>query len=196
MANPFAFVKCDVQQCELGRLAQDNEFCVDHWNVMCDNPTGDFVKCSLPGCELPGVRKGRDYCSEHWGKLQSWLVKNEKAEDAPSVTVLESDEPVRVERNEMADYYFYRCRKCQGLITRLQMRDALTRGPEMCACGSGMIGPTNPLKWEWLKPSVLKMTLLKLLGQLEDAPAPTLPLPVPVGVRSVPALKDEEKWDS
>lgn len=92
-------------------------------------------------------------------------------------------------------YYFYRCQKCLSVITRLQMRAALTKGcPELCACGSGMIGPTNPKGMEWLSPPVLKMTLLKILGQLEDAPAPSVPLPVPVGVRSVPALANEEKW--
>jgi len=93
-------------------------------------------------------------------------------------------------------YYFYRCRKCLGVITRLQLNAAMSSGPNACPCGSGMIGPTNPVKFEWLKPAVLKMTLLKLLGQLDRAPAPSMPLPQPVGVRSVPALSNEEKWVS
>lgn len=93
-------------------------------------------------------------------------------------------------------YYFYRCRKCNSVITRLDLNAALEHGPSVCPCGSGMIGPTNPLGMEWLRPGVLKMTALKLLGRLEGAPAPTLPLPIPAGIRSVPALANEEKWVS
>jgi hypothetical protein len=189
------FVKCAVRHCEAGRLAEDNKFCVEHWNVMCDNRNGDYVGCSLPECDAPAVHEGKDYCGEHWGKLQAWLDKKDDKEPKVTTTVL--DKPVRnekAERKEMADYYFYRCRKCQGVITRLQMQHRLQFGPEMCPCGSGMIGPTNPMGYEWLKPAVLWMTLLKLLGRLEDAPLPSQPLPVPVGVRDVPALKDEEKW--
>jgi hypothetical protein len=192
MRSPFAYVKCAVRHCELGRLAEDNRFCVEHWNVMCDNPRGEFVKCSLPECESHSVRRSKDYCGEHWGKLLSWLDKKDDKEPKvePDVPVMN----VREEKKEMADYYFYRCRKCQGVITRLQMQHRLRFGPEMCPCGSGMIGPTNPMGYEWFKPAVMWMTLLKLLGRLEDAPLPSLPIPVPQGVRDVPALKDEEKW--
>ena len=88
-------------------------------------------------------------------------------------------------------HYFYRCRRCFGLITRLQMLKALETGPTICACGSGTVGPTNPTNREWLKPAVLLMCLYKLLGKLEDAPE-SIPLPVPQAVRGVPSLSRDE----
>lgn len=94
----------------------------------------------------------------------------------------------------MADrmYYFYRCRRCFSLITRLQMQKAMESSAVICSCGSGTAGPTNPMKWEWLKPAVLKMTLLMLMGQLDPAPEASLPVPVPMAVQSVPAMSADE----
>jgi hypothetical protein len=91
-------------------------------------------------------------------------------------------------------HYFYRCRKCTAVITRLQYKAALRVGPAVCQCGGGTTSPTNPHGMEWLSLPVLKMVVLQLFGMLEPAPEPTMPLPVPVGLRSVPAVADEEKW--
>jgi hypothetical protein len=94
--------------------------------------------------------------------------------------------------NEM--YYFYRCRKCLAVITRLQMQKAMRASAELCACGSGMCGPTNPVGIEWLRLPVLKMVLMKLLGLLDRAPEPSMAPPVPQGVRSVLPLSASELW--
>lgn len=89
-------------------------------------------------------------------------------------------------------YYFYRCRRCFSLITRLQMQSALRFSAEVCACGSGTIGPTNPIGREWMRPRVLQMVLYRLLGLLDAAPEPTEHIPIPKGILTVPALSAEE----
>lgn len=70
-------------------------------------------------------------------------------------------------------YYFNRCRRCNTLITKLQLLAAFKRDGVICACGSGMFGPTNPLWYEWLTPRALKMVVWKLLGLLPAAPEPS-----------------------
>jgi hypothetical protein len=65
-------------------------------------------------------------------------------------------------------------------------------GPAICSCGGGTVGPTNPVKLEWLSLPVLKMTALQLLGRLDPAPEPSVKVPVPVGERSVVPLSANE----
>lgn len=69
-------------------------------------------------------------------------------------------------------YYFNRCRRCTGLITKLEVKRALETGGDICACGSGMFGPSNPIGSEWISPKVLRMIVAKLLGRLAPAPEP------------------------
>lgn len=76
-------------------------------------------------------------------------------------------------------YYFNRCRKCHSLITKLELLHALKTGDNACACGSGMFGPTNPIRWEWVSLKVLRMVVAKLLGRLAPAPTPSVMPHVP-----------------
>lgn len=76
-------------------------------------------------------------------------------------------------------YYFNRCRRCNSLITKLQVIAALKVGGDVCECGSGMFGPTNPLRREWWTLPVLKMIVYKLLGWLTPAPEPSVMPHVP-----------------
>ena len=76
-------------------------------------------------------------------------------------------------------YYFNRCRRCNGLVTKLMIRKAMETRAEVCPCGSGMFGPTNPIGLEWLKPSVFKMVVYKLAGQLAPPPDDGVVPPVP-----------------
>ena len=91
-------------------------------------------------------------------------------------------------------YYFNRCRRCNTLITKLQVKESFATGTGLCTCGSMMFGPTNPLWYEWLLPRALKMVVYQLLGKLEPAPLDDLAPPVPSNVRfaSVPPLSDGE----
>lgn len=91
-------------------------------------------------------------------------------------------------------YYFNRCRRCNTMLTKLQIQRAFATDGIVCTCGSGMFGPTNPLWYEWLTPRALKMVVYQLLGKLTPAPEPSEkpPLP-PAGVRPVPALAAEER---
>ena len=90
-------------------------------------------------------------------------------------------------------YYFNRCRRCNTLITKLQLKRAFASSGEICRCGSGMFGPSNPLWYEWLLPRVLKMSFYQVMGWLDPAPAPSVPAPIMFPGRPVPALSDAEK---
>ena len=76
-------------------------------------------------------------------------------------------------------YYFNRCRRCTGLITKLEVLHAFKTGGEVCSCGSAMFGPTNPIGMEWFSLRMLKMIVWQLLGRLAPAPAPDVAPPVP-----------------
>lgn len=89
-------------------------------------------------------------------------------------------------------YYFNRCRRCMGLITKLQVLRAFEGRGEVCPCGSAMFGPTNPVGLEWFKLPVLKMIVWQLLGLLKPAPQPEVAPPVPIKYQSVPALSKDE----
>lgn len=54
-------------------------------------------------------------------------------------------------------YDFYRCQRCQRLVTAPQLARALQRTDklEICPCGGLKISPTNPLWWELFLPRVL-----------------------------------------
>jgi hypothetical protein len=79
-------------------------------------------------------------------------------------------------------YHFNRCRRCNGLITKLEVLRAFKTGKDVCACGSAMFGPTNPVGAEWLKPKSLKMIVYQLLGLLAPAPPSDVMPPLPGGV--------------
>jgi hypothetical protein len=91
-------------------------------------------------------------------------------------------------------YYFNRCRRCMGLITKLEVLHAFQTGGDVCKCGSAMFGPTNPVGTEWLSPKALKMILYKILGRLAPAPESDVAPPMPVGGKfvSVPPLSPDE----
>ena len=69
-------------------------------------------------------------------------------------------------------FYFNRCRKCTGLITKLEVLRGLKTGKNICPCGSGMFGPSNPVGSEWFSVKVLRMVIAKLLGKLAPPPEP------------------------
>lgn len=54
-------------------------------------------------------------------------------------------------------YDFYRCQRCQRLITQPEMRRAMraTKLLRVCPCGALKFSPTNPLWYEYLLPRVL-----------------------------------------
>lgn len=91
-------------------------------------------------------------------------------------------------------YYFNRCRKCTGLLTKLEIVKSFTTGVPPCPCGSGMFGPTNPVGLEWLKPSVLRMCVYQILGRLAPSPDDGIVPPIPAnGVfPAVPPLSQDE----
>lgn len=90
-------------------------------------------------------------------------------------------------------YYFNRCRRCNGLVTKLMIRKAMETRADVCPCGSGMFGPTNPIKWEWLLPRTLKMIVYQLLGLLAPPPDDGVVPPVPPrAFQAVAPLSAEE----
>ena len=95
-------------------------------------------------------------------------------------------------------YYFNRCRRCNGLITKLQLLKALGSNGEVCPCGSGMFGPTNPVRSEWRTWPVIKMAIWQMLGLLAPAPEPGVMPHLPelaqfTGSQSVTPLSVEER---
>lgn len=90
-------------------------------------------------------------------------------------------------------YYFNRCRRCHGLITKLEILRAFKTGSDACRCGSAMFGPTNPIGWEWVSFRMLKMVVWQLMGWLAPAPAPDVAPPMPTaGFQTVPPLSPAE----
>lgn len=53
-------------------------------------------------------------------------------------------------------YDFYRCGRCNGLITQLQLVAAMHQGKALriCPCGGLKFSPTNPLWYEYGLPRV------------------------------------------
>ena len=91
-------------------------------------------------------------------------------------------------------YYFNRCRRCMGLITKLEILHAFKTGADACKCGSAMFGPTNPIGWEWVSLRMLKMVVWQLLGLLAPAPESEVapPLPATSTFPTVPPLSPDE----
>lgn len=89
-------------------------------------------------------------------------------------------------------HYFNRCRRCNSIITKLEILSVFETGENACACGSSMFGPTNPLWYEWLKPKMLKMVYYQLRGKLAPAPAPETRPPIPIRGASVAPLSPDE----
>jgi len=58
-----------------------------------------------------------------------------------------------------SDFDFYRCGKCQRLITRVEEMKAYskkaTKPGAICPCGSPKYSPTNLVWYEWFLPRVL-----------------------------------------
>ena len=88
-------------------------------------------------------------------------------------------------------YYFNRCRKCMGLITKLELIAAFRGTGDVCACGSAMFGPTNPIGLEWLRPKTLRMILAKTLGRLAPPPDDGIVPPMVSGTPVAPLSPDE-----
>lgn len=65
------------------------------------------------------------------------------------------------------DAYFYRCRQCQALISILDERARMRTG-KACLCGSANYNPTDLKWWEWIRPKVLRVIVVKLLGGFDD----------------------------
>ena len=91
-------------------------------------------------------------------------------------------------------YYFNRCRRCNSLITKLQVKRAFANDGKLCACGSSMFGPSNLLWHEWIKPSVLKMVAYQILGKLDPPPVdePSIVKDDPSTFQPVQPLSSEE----
>ena len=89
-------------------------------------------------------------------------------------------------------YYFNRCRRCNRLITKLQILKAFEGKGEVCSCGSAMFAPTNPVGLEWIKFPALKMIVWQLLGLLTPAPEPEVVAPTPIKYQQVPPLSKDE----
>lgn len=91
-------------------------------------------------------------------------------------------------------YYFNRCRRCSSLLTKLQVLRTFKTGSELCACGSMMFGPTNPIGLEWVTPRVLKMIVWRLLGRLAPPPSDGVVPAAATGMKfqPVPSLSSDE----
>lgn len=90
-------------------------------------------------------------------------------------------------------YYFNRCRRCLGLLTKLDIKKTLETGGELCACGSTMFSPSNVLWKDWLQPRVWKMAVYQILGLLAPQPNDGVAPPIPKTIfASVPALSPDE----
>ena len=59
---------------------------------------------------------------------------------------------------------FYRCCKCNGLITKTEMSEALANGGKPCICGARKFSPTNPRLWEYFLPKVWSFAFLRIRG--------------------------------
>ena len=91
-------------------------------------------------------------------------------------------------------HYFNRCRRCNTLLTKLQIQHAFATDGVICTCGSGMFGPTNPVWYEWLLPRVVKMSAWQIMGWLAPAPSSDVPgiAPGPANFTPVQPLSAEE----
>lgn len=67
-----------------------------------------------------------------------------------------------------SDYDFYRCYKCNRLITRVDEIEAFSKGSthkgSICPCGSPKYSPGNPIWYEYLLPRVIRFAILRIWG--------------------------------
>jgi hypothetical protein len=72
--------------------------------------------------------------------------------------------PKRIGMVDKNTFDFYRCGKCNGLITKPEMSDALDRSGKPCRCGALKFSPTNPLWWEYFLPRVWVFAWMRVKG--------------------------------
>jgi DNA-directed RNA polymerase subunit RPC12/RpoP len=69
-------------------------------------------------------------------------------------------------RHITAAYDFYRCQKCNRLITALEERRAIMATSDaesnVCPCGGRRYSPTNLTAFDWFKPRVLEFAYMRL----------------------------------
>jgi DNA-directed RNA polymerase subunit RPC12/RpoP len=65
-----------------------------------------------------------------------------------------------------SDFDFYRCAKCQRLITRLDEVKSFSKGSRnpgaICPCGSPKYSPANPRWYEYLLPRVVMFAYYRI----------------------------------
>lgn len=66
-------------------------------------------------------------------------------------------------KQKMVDYDFYRCQKCNGLVTKPQMNRGLQTG-KPCPCGALKFSPTNARWYEYFFVSVIIFAIQRLRG--------------------------------
>lgn len=57
---------------------------------------------------------------------------------------------------------FYRCGKCNGLVTKPEMIRCLDETGRACRCGALKFFPTNPQWWEFFLPRVWKFAFMRI----------------------------------
>lgn len=67
-------------------------------------------------------------------------------------------------KKDLNTFDFYRCGKCNGLVTKPQIARALAQTGEACSCGALKFSPTNPLWWEYFLPRVWSFAWLRIRG--------------------------------
>lgn len=67
-------------------------------------------------------------------------------------------------------YDFYRCQRCQRLITQPQLKRALTHtsvdGLRICPCGALKFSPTNPIWYEFLLPRAIAFAWARIRARV------------------------------
>jgi len=69
----------------------------------------------------------------------------------------------KFEKPDYANSYdFYKCGKCDRILTHLQMQARLHTG-RVCACGALKYSPTYPKPLQWLLPNILTLVVYRIL---------------------------------
>ena len=59
-------------------------------------------------------------------------------------------------------YDFYVCKKCNRIVTHLQMQARMQTG-KVCPCGALKYSPTWPRPLQWLQPNILTLAVYRIL---------------------------------